>query len=166
MLLPKDANEMLKVTRGNIFETKATSIVNTVNCHSVMGRGLALEFKQIYPLMFKEYVKVCKTGDLHIGTLHIYEPKENESKYKFKYIINFPTKDRWQDPSKLEYIETGMKVLVERVKQLKITSLCIPALGCQNGGLKFADVFPIILKYVYPLIHENICNVYIYQPLK
>ncbi|HEU5281997.1 MAG TPA: macro domain-containing protein [Gammaproteobacteria bacterium] len=132
---------MMQLTKGNILEAKAEALVNTVNTKGVMGKGIALQFKKAFPDVFKAYKNACDTGTMQIGKIHIYEQPTSELHH---YIINFPTKDDWKKPSKIEYIRKGLKSLTEAVQQYKIRSIAIPALGCGQGGLKWEDVLPLI----------------------
>lgn len=109
---------------GNILTSEAESLVNTVNCVGIMGKGLAADFKEAYPAMFLEYKKVCDAGKLEPGKLHIW-----------RNVINFPTKIDWRNDSKLEWIESGLDKLVLFIKNKNIKSIAIPPLGCGNGNL-------------------------------
>ena len=137
--------------KGDIFESKAQVVVNTVNCKGVMGKGLALAFKQKYPDMFVDYQRDCKTGKLHIGRPTLYQ-------HSNPWILNFPTKDHWRHPSKLEYIEQGLEFLVDNYKNAKITSIAFPKLGAQNGKLSWDEVGPLMARYLSQLD----IDVYIY----
>jgi len=152
---------MLKITSGDIFKAKTEAIVNTVNTVGIMGKGLALQFKHAYPDMYKEYVKICKAKELYVGRLFIYEPDDD----KFKYIINFPTKKHWRDNSKLKDIKVGLEVLVKKIKLLKIKSISVPALGCNNGKLNWDDVMSLMLENLMPLAMNNNIDIYLYKPL-
>lgn len=119
---------------GNIFESKAQAIVNPVNTVGVMGKGLALEFKRRFPLNFKAYAEVCKGGQIKVGRIFPvpYLFKENPD---LRWIINFPTKENWRDPSRLEWIEDGLADLWRFAVTRQIESIAIPALGAGLGGL-------------------------------
>ena len=130
--------------RGDIFESDTQVIVNTVNCKGVMGKGLALAFKQKYPDMFEVYKQDCKTGRLHIGRPTLYQ-KSNP------WILNFPTKDDWRLPSKPEYLSAGLEYLVANYKKVGIKSIAFPKLGAQNGKLSWDDVGPLMTKYLSQL---------------
>lgn len=136
---------MIEYETGDILKANAQALVNTVNCVGVMGKGIALQFKLKFPENFRAYEKVCKHDDLQPGRLFVFERgklfKEKEGP---DYIVNFPTKKHWRSPSRLEYIEKGMDALVREIKELKITSIAIPPLGCGNGGLDWEDVEAII----------------------
>ena len=97
---------MITYTRINIFESNAQVLVNTVNTVGVMGKGLAKEFKRLYPNMFDNYQNYCDKDQLKIGKLHLYKTRN-------KQILNFPTKQNWRSASKLEYIESGLKSFIK-----------------------------------------------------
>lgn len=129
---------------GDIFESKAQVIVNTVNCKGVMGKGLALAFKQRYPEMFLIYRQECKTGKLRIGRPTLYRKST-------PWILNFPTKDNWKANSKIEYLEKGLEYFVSSYKEAGITSIAFPKLGAQNGKLSWDEVGPLMAKYLADL---------------
>lgn len=136
---------MLVYVEQDIFQSPAQVIVNTVNTVGVMGKGIAKRFKDIYPEMYKEYRIYCEDGSLDIGKLWIY-------KTDGKWILNFPTKKHWRNPSKVEYIEEGLKKFVETYEQRGITSISFPQLGCGNGGLDWeSEVKPLMEKYLKKL---------------
>lgn len=130
----------MQLTKGNILEANAEALVNTVNTKGIMGKGIALQFKKAFPDAFKAYKKACDTGELNIGKVHVFECVTSQP----RYIINFPTKDDWKKPSRIEYIQKGLDSLIEAVQKYKIHSIAIPALGCGQGALKWKDVFPLI----------------------
>lgn len=134
---------MLKVVIGNIFESKATTLVNTVNCVGVMGKGIALEFKKQYPEMFYEYASLCETNSIKPGVPYLYTDFNGTS------ILNFPTKDHWRSASKLSYIVDGLKWFQNNYKRLNITSIAFPPLGCGNGGLSWEVVGPLMYEYLH-----------------
>ncbi|GAC1391751.1 MAG: hypothetical protein NVSMB38_13120 [Ktedonobacteraceae bacterium] len=134
----------IRYRKGDIFESDTQVIVNTVNCKGVMGKGLALAFKQKYPDMFDVYKQDCKTGRLHIGRPTLYQ-KSNP------WILNFPTKDDWRLPSKLEYLAAGLEYLVANYKKVGIKSIAFPKLGAQNGRLSWDEVGPLMTKYLSQL---------------
>ena len=134
---------MVKIERGKtIFDSSAQTLVNTINCVGVMGKGLALEFKNRYPAMFDKYKSFCDKGVFKPGVLWIYKAEDG------KWILNFPTKIDWKNPSKIEYIEEGLKKFVEIWSEKGITSIAFPLLGCSNGGLNPDEVIPIMEKYL------------------
>jgi O-acetyl-ADP-ribose deacetylase (regulator of RNase III) len=146
---------MITYVAGNIFTSPAQVLVNTVNTQGVMGKGIALQFRQTYPEMFKTYQELCEKGKIDIGVLWIY-------KTPHKWILNFPTKKHWRNPSKLEYIETGLKKLSERFSTLGIYSIAFPALGCGNGELDWDNaVKPMMANYLNRLP----ADIFVHPPL-
>lgn len=134
---------MVKIERGKtIFDSNAQTLVNTVNCVGVMGKGLALEFKNRYPAMFDKYKSFCDKGVFKPGVLWIYKAEDG------KWILNFPTKVDWKNPSELSYIREGLKKFVEIWEEKGIKSIAFPLLGCKNGGLDPDDVIPLMEKYL------------------
>ena len=195
---------MIEWKTGDIFNTSCKTIVNTVNCEGVMGKGIALECKKRYPFMFKEYQYACaygpkakqsnpilkEGGDLYFywnpkaniddawlpfeNSLEKIHPGINES-YDKHHILNFATKVFWRNPSKIEWIERGLynfcvKDYEHNNKKFKyynlgpntwteaMTSIAWPKLGCSNGGLKWEDVKPLMIKYLEPL--QILCEIY------
>ncbi|MGE7648782.1 type II toxin-antitoxin system antitoxin DNA ADP-ribosyl glycohydrolase DarG [Peribacillus frigoritolerans] len=151
---------MLHFINGNLFDRshKVDAIINTVNCFGVMGKGIALEFKNRYPQNFDLYKQVCKNKELTPGKMLTVS---NEDQSYPKYIINFPTKNHWRHPSKIEYIENGLTALIEDIKLYSIKSIAMPALGCGNGGLNWEEVKKVIIQALTPL--EKV-DFYIYEP--
>jgi len=133
---------MIKETSGNLLRTDAEALVNTVNTEGVMGKGIALQFKKAYPVMFDAYRKAAKAGEIRLGSVQVW-PTEQMSGPKF--IINFPTKGHWKSRSKLKDIESGLVDLVRVIQKLGIESIAVPPLGCGNGGLDWRDVEPRIV---------------------
>jgi O-acetyl-ADP-ribose deacetylase (regulator of RNase III) len=148
----------VQVRRGDLLKEKSDAIVNTVNCVGVMGKGIALQFKQKWPKNFKEYEAASKRKEIKPGTMFIYDLGEWE---KPRYIINFPTKVHWRGDSKLEYVENGLRDLVKQVKRLGIKSISLPPLGCGNGGLDWNEVRELILGAFKD--HPEI-NVHLFEP--
>lgn len=139
---------------GNMFESKAQTLVNTVNCVGVMGKGVALEFKNRYPLMYKEYVSLCDQGLVSPGIPYYYSDLYGAS------VLNFPTKDHWRSPSKLSYIVSGLKWFRKNYKECGITSIAFPPLGCGNGGLSWELVGPLM----YTMLKDLPIDIEIYAP--
>lgn len=127
-----------KALIGDLFSSDAQTLVNTVNCVGVMGKGVALVFKQRYPEMFKDYVKRCERRAVKLGEPYVFEDKSGVK------ILNFPTKDHWRSSSRLRDIESGLDYLVDHYGAWSITSVAMPPLGCGNGGLEWAEVGPLI----------------------
>ena len=135
---------MLEYIDGNIFDSPAQTIVNTVNTVGVMGKGLALAFKERYPEMFKSYRTMCEKHKLTTGKLMICSAPDH-------MILLFPTKENWRNPSRLEYIESGLSKFVSTYADHNITSIAFPKLGCGNGELNWDDVRPLMERYLKPL---------------
>lgn len=139
---------------GNIFESQAKTLVNTINCVGVMGKGIALEFKKRYPNMYDEYVAMCDCGIVTPGTPYYYEDLYGTS------ILNFPTKDHWRSPSKLSYIISGLKWFRSHYHEYNITSIAFPPLGCGNGGLTWDIVGPVM----YAMLKDLPIEIEIFAP--
>lgn len=150
---------MIRFVKGNLFESEAEALVNTVNTVGVMGKGIALQFKKMYPNNYKNYKTECKLGKVEIGRLLVTED-QNVATGK-KIIINFPTKKHWRQPSKYKYIELGIQELVKLIDERKIKSIAIPPLGAGNGGLKWYKVKEILERYLSQIID---CDIVIYTP--
>ncbi len=148
---------MIRYTKGDIFDSETEAIINTVNTVGVMGKGIALQFKQRFPYNFEVYKKACDNNDIGIGKLLV---TESDSLFT-KYIINFPTKKHWKNPSQYHYIEEGLEDLIKQLKEKKIKSVAIPPLGAGNGRLKWENVKMIIEKY---LAHIDDIEFVIYEP--
>lgn len=128
----------MKITIGNLFEGNAKTYVNTVNCVGVMGKGIAQEFKNRYPAMYKDYANRCSAKTVLPGEPYLFSDMLGTS------IINFPTKKHWRSPSRLEDIVHGLDVFIEKYKSWGIESVAFPPLGCGNGGLDWEVVGPIM----------------------
>jgi O-acetyl-ADP-ribose deacetylase (regulator of RNase III) len=139
---------MIYFKQGNLLESKADALVNTVNCVGIMGKGIALQFKQAFPENFKQYERACRAGEVQLGKMFVVS---TDSLLPPRYIINFPTKDHWKNRSRLESIESGLQDLVAKVRKLGIESIAIPPLGCGNGGLDWGQVRPSIEAAFAPL---------------
>ncbi len=129
--------------KGNIFNTKAQTVVNTVNCVGVMGKGIALVYKLRYPKMFDIYKEFCATKKIEIGKLWLYKGDVGDP-----WVLNFPTKNHWKYPSKMEYIEQGLQKFVETYKMRGIESIAFPLLGAHNGGLDRSEVYSTMERYL------------------
>jgi O-acetyl-ADP-ribose deacetylase (regulator of RNase III) len=136
---------MIHYTDTTVFNVSAQTIVNTVNCVGVMGAGIALEFQLRFPEMEKDYVARCQQKTVELGRPYLYRDYEN------LWILNFPTKFHWKHPSKLEWIEQGLKYFAENCHKGGITSIAFPKLGCSHGGLEWNVVSPLMEKYLNPL---------------
>lgn len=145
---------MLKVTIGDMFESDATTLVNTVNCVGVMGKGVAQIFKQRYPDMFQDYVRRCELKQVEPGVPYHYCDMLGNS------IVNFPTKNHWRSPSRLDDIIKGLDVFISEYKHWGVTSVAFPPLGCGNGGLAWSLVGPLM----YQKLSQLDIAVEIYAP--
>lgn len=155
---------MTTVLIGNLFESKAQTLVNTVNCVGIMGKGIALEFKRRFPEMFKDYSERCKRKDVVLGRPYIFKPTWRDEKTANQYlfpemyqttqlesthwIVNFPTKDHWRSVARLEDIIKGLEFLLAHYKEWGIKSLAIPPLGCGEGQLEWRIVGPTLYRYL------------------
>jgi len=131
---------MVKVIIGNIFKSKAQTIVNTVNCVGIMGKGIALEFKKNFPDMFKDYLTRCKLGEIQLGRPYLFK------RLVPPWILLFPTKKDWRSVSRLSDIEAGLQYLVSKYKEWGITSISFPPLGCGLGELEWSVVGPTLYR--------------------
>ena len=128
---------MLRFTQGNLLDADVDAVVNTVNTVGVMGKGIALMFKDRFPDNFKVYVAACKRGEVQVGRMFVTSSPELSGP---RWIINFPTKKHWRSPSKLEWIVEGLKDLRAVIATNEIRSIAIPPLGSGNGGLEWSEV--------------------------
>jgi O-acetyl-ADP-ribose deacetylase (regulator of RNase III) len=135
---------VLTYLKGDMFNSPAQVLVNTVNVVGVMGKGVALEFKSRYPDMFKQYQKICEDKSLDIGKLFLWKKSD-------KWVLLFPTKKHWKNPSKLEFIQAGLEKFKTNWYKMGIESIAFPRLGCGNGGLDWNDVRPMMEQYLKPL---------------
>lgn len=136
----KGAGEMIQYVRGDLLADPAMALVNTVNCVGVMGAGIAAQFKRRYPWMFKEYQRRCRMGSVRPGHLDLHYDVGRE-----QWLVNFPTKRHWRDASRLSDIRAGLASLRDwLLANPQVRSIAIPALGCQNGRLSWAEVQPEI----------------------
>lgn len=149
---------MIQFIEGNLLESRAEALVNTVNTVGVMGKGIALQFKNAFPENYRIYSRACKEKTLDVGNLLITEAHTTTSGKQL--IINFPTKTDWRKPSEYSYIESGLQALVQEIKTRKIKSIALPPLGAGNGGLEWSRVKALIEKYLSDLD----CEVWVYQP--
>ena len=136
---------MVKVLTGDILDSKAQTLVNTVNCVGIMGKGIALEFKQQFPDMFNDYVERCNRNEVRLGKPYLFK------RLTPPWILNFPTKGHWRSVSRIEDIVKGLKYLLQHYKEWGITSLAVPPLGCGQGQLEWKIVGPTLYRYLNQL---------------
>lgn len=139
---------MIEFGEGNLLRADVDALVNTVNTMGVMGKGVALQFKQAFPANFTAYKRACDDGDVRIGRMFVWDSHRAGPR---RYIVNFPTKGHWRSRSRIEDIDAGLHDLARRITELGIESIAIPALGCGNGGLAWEDVLPRITLVLDPL---------------
>jgi O-acetyl-ADP-ribose deacetylase (regulator of RNase III) len=132
---------MIRFTQGNLLEARVDALVNTVNTVGVMGKGIALMFKERFAPNFAAYEAASKAGEVQVGRMFVQPSMELDGP---QWIINFPTKKHWRQPSKLEWIESGLFDLKRVIREKGIRSVALPPLGCGNGGLEWAEVRPKI----------------------
>lgn len=136
---------MLTYVEGDFFASPALVLVNTVNTVGVMGKGIAKEFKAIYPEMFERYRELCEREELTIGKLFLYRTPH-------KWVLNFPTKRHWRQRSRLEDIDAGLRAFVAQHQAYDLTSVAFPQLGCGNGELDWeSQVRPLMERHLGPL---------------
>ncbi|HYX10244.1 MAG TPA: macro domain-containing protein, partial [Bacteroidales bacterium] len=148
----------MEYIKGNLLNADTDALVNTVNTVGIMGKGIALQFKERFPNNFNAYKKECLKGNVQIGKMFVFKENTIEG---VKIIINFPTKKKWYHKSSYKYIEEGLQDLVEVIEDYNIESIAIPPLGCGNGGLKWEKVRSILEKYLSKL--EGV-RIIIYEP--
>jgi len=136
---------MLTYVDIGLFDSPAQTLVNTVNTVGVMGKGIAVVFKELYPEMYRRYRRLCKEGKLDVGMLYIYRTPN-------KIIVNFPTKKHWRHRSRMEYLETGLRKFVAHYTDHGISSVSFPQLGCGHGELDWeTQVQPVMERYLQGL---------------
>ncbi|MGA6165978.1 type II toxin-antitoxin system antitoxin DNA ADP-ribosyl glycohydrolase DarG [Amycolatopsis magusensis] len=132
---------MIEEATGNLLEADVDALVNTVNTVGVMGKGIALQFKRAFPENFRQYEKACKNKQVRLGEMFVHEVTSITGP---RFIINFPTKGHWKARSRIEDIDSGLQDLRRVIQKYGITSIAVPPLGCGNGGLDWAQVYPMI----------------------
>ncbi|NKL03311.1 Appr-1-p processing protein [Rhizobium leguminosarum bv. viciae] len=149
---------MIEYKTGDILRADVEALVNTVNCVGIMGRGIALQFKNDFPENFKAYEAACEREEVQPGKMFVFETRTLTNP---KFIINFPTKRHWRGKSRMEDIDSGLKALVREIRDRNIRSIAIPPLGSGLGGLNWADVRPRIVDALRDL---NDLQVVVYEP--
>jgi O-acetyl-ADP-ribose deacetylase (regulator of RNase III) len=147
---------MVKEIIGNLFESRAETLVNPVNCVGVMGKGLALEFKKRFTAMFEDYARRCERKEVRLGEPYPYRDASGI------LIVNFPTKDHWRSPSRLADIDRGLDHFAKYYAEWGVKSAAFPQLGCGNGGLSWGEVSALMYSKLQVLKIE----VEVYMPMK
>jgi len=132
---------MIEYITGNLLAADVEALVNAVNCVGVMGGGIALQFKRLYPENFKAYAVACRREEVVPGRMFVFE---RGSFINPRSIINFPTKRHWRERSRLRDIESGLQALVGEIRAREIRSVAMPALGCGLGGLRWENVRALV----------------------
>jgi len=145
---------MVKVLIGDLFESQAQTLVNTVNCVGVMGKGVALEFKKRFPANFEDYARRCERKEVRLGEPYLFRDPSG------RLIVNFPTKDHWRSPARVKDIERGLDYFARHFAQWGVKSVAMPPLGCGNGGLEWSEVGPLI----YQKLHHLPIDIEVYAP--
>ena len=143
---------MIRYATGNLLDASAEALVNTVNEVGVMGKGIALMFRERFPANAHAYVRASKASEVRVGHMMVTETGELFP----RWIINFPTKKHWRHPSKILWIHEGLVDLVRVIRALDIRSIALPPLGCGNGGLEWARVRPLIDAALTELIDVDV----------
>lgn len=139
---------------GDLLESDAQTLVNTVNCVGAMGKGIALDFKRAFPVMFEDYAERCAGGEVRLGEPYLWRPADprrgiaGPGPTRPTWVLNFPTKGHWRARSRLSDIADGLAWVEAHYREWGIKSLAVPALGCQNGGLRWDDVRPLLVEHL------------------
>jgi O-acetyl-ADP-ribose deacetylase (regulator of RNase III) len=148
---------MIKYTQGNLLEAGTEALVNTVNTVGVMGKGIALMFKARFADNFQRYAAACKAKDVRTGQMFVTEVRELVGP---RWIVNFPTKQHWRTPSRMEWIVTGLQDLRRFIVENNVKSIAIPALGAGNGGLDW----PAVREQIERALSDLDADVLVYEP--
>lgn len=149
---------MITYLRGNLLEDDAQALVNTVNTVGVMGKGIALQFKQRFPANFVAYAQACKLGQVQTGRMFVTEPGELTGP---RWVVNFPTKQHWRDPSRMECVVDGLQDLRDFLMSNAVQSIALPALGAGLGGLPWA----VVRGHIEAALGDLAVDVRMYEPL-
>ena len=149
---------MIQYKTGNLLEANADALVNTVNSVGVMGKGIALQFKQAFPENYDQYRQACERGEVQPGRMFVFATGNLMGP---RFIINFPTKRHWKGKSQIEDVDGGLDALVEVIRTNRIRSIAVPPLGCGNGGLDWRVVRPLIERKLSQLANVEVL---VYEP--
>jgi len=150
-LSEKKDNQHITLENGNVFLTNYQTIVITVNCAGVMGKGIALQAKDLFPDAYEYYKDLCEKDEMHMGKPVLYDNLSKtlqRSNKEYIKLLLFPTKQHWKMPGDIVSIEKGLQWLVDNYEKCGITSLAMPALGCGHAGLNWKDIGPLLYKYL------------------
>jgi O-acetyl-ADP-ribose deacetylase (regulator of RNase III) len=151
----------IEIRTGDIFESGAEMLVNPVNCVGVMGKGLAAEFKKRFPDAFKPYKAACSAGEVQPGKLMVVQrPVRQNATPGPEYVVHFPTKNHWRQPSQYRYVKSGLEQLKELVASVQPRCVALPALGCGLGGLEWTRVRAMIEE----VLGESDTEFLVYEP--
>lgn len=150
---------MIEYKNGNLFESSSEALVNTVNTVGVMGKGIALQFKKLFPSNYRLYIEFCHADKFKIGQILL--SRDHNTLTGEKIILNFPTKEHWRSPSQYEFIEAGLIELRKILIKEKIKSVSLPPLGSGNGGLQWQKVKILIESHLSDLEE---CQIVVYEP--
>ena len=137
---------MIVHRQGDLLSSRASALVNPVNCFGAMGKGIAAEFKRVFPLMFEDYASRCSQNQVKPGVPYAFQETVNGT-----WIINFPTKNHWRGQSQLGWIASGLASLPDVLFAIGVKDLALPRLGCGEGGLNWKDVGPLVERELGPL---------------
>lgn len=153
---------MIELVEGDIFQAHASeceALVNPVNCEGIMGKGLAAAFKDRFRANFESYAEACKRQEVKVGRVYVYALWPDLPTYPF-YIINFPTKKWWKDPSRLWWIQHGLLDMRAVCRGLRLRKVAVPALGCGLGGLEW----PAVRQLMEKTLSDEPCEFLVYEP--
>lgn len=150
---------MIRFTQGNLLDAEVEALVNTVNTVGIMGKGIALMFKEKFPENFRAYAAACKRNEVRVGRIFVTERPNLVGEPR--WILNFPTKEHWRNRTRIEWIEAGLEDLRKIVIEKGIRSIAVPPLGCGNGGQKWATVKPLIERALGDLADVEVV---VYEP--
>ena len=150
---------MIRYMRGNLLDANTEAMVNAVNTVGVMGGGIALTFKQTFPENFRRYAAACRESRVKVGRIFV---TECDGSTFPKWIVNFPTKQHWRQPARMEWVIEGLEDLRHFIQAKRIRSIAIPALGCGLGGLDWAEVRMRIEEALNDL---DDVDIFVFEPL-
>ena len=149
---------MIRYTQGNLLDASQEALVNTVNEVGVMGKGVALMFKEKFPESSRTYQKAAEAGAVRVGQMY---ETQGDSLTGPQWIIHFPTKKHWRHPSRIEWIREGLRDLIRVLRERGIRSVALPPLVCGNGGLDW-DVVRREIERAFDALPD--VDVVLYEP--